>query len=316
MLGSASDFRDFEVSLPAELERYGGTVSVRIAGNATGPTIVVLGGISGNRFVCRDQSGAPGWWPGLVGEGYALDPRNYCIVGMDFAADPTGRSAPSTEQQALVLATALDAAGVDRLHSIVGASYGGMVGLAFASRFGSRLEKLVVISASAQPGSAACASRALQRRVVEMGLKSGTGDEALAIARGMAMLTYRTPAEFDMRFRAGLRSDDPLGLCEAGSYLRERGRVFRGVMSPERFLSLSASIDRHRIDPAAVKVPTLLIGANSDQLVPPGQLATLAEDMHGRAELHLLDCLFGHDMFLKEPAKIGAIIKPFLEAEA
>jgi homoserine O-acetyltransferase len=83
-------------------------------------------------------------------------------------------------------------------------------------------------------------------------------------------------------------------------------------MSPGRFLSLSASIDRHRVQPDEVRVPCLVIGADSDQLVFPDQLRRLAERLGGPAELHLLDSLFGHDMFLKEAERIGRIVARFL----
>lgn len=306
-------FQDIEVPLPVGLDRFGESVCLRVAGDPDGPVVLALGGISGNRFVSRDEDGSAGWWPGLVAEGCAIDPRRYRIVGLDFAADAEGRSAPSTEDQAHVLATALDVAGIARLHALVGASYGGMVGLSFASLYPERIEKLVAISAAAQPHAAASAARELQRRVVALGIRTGEAGEALAIARGMAMLTYRTPEEFDARFSGGINTDDPLAACEAGSYLRARGNAFQAVMSPGRFLSLSASIDRHWVDPASIKTPTLLIGARSDQLVPFGQMEALSGQMGGAAELHLLDCLVGHDMFLKEAVRVGEIIRPFLE---
>lgn len=312
MLSSCPDYRDVEVRLPPPLRRYGETVNLRLAGKQDGPAIAALGGISGNRLVCHVGAGT-GWWPGLVEQGCALDPDRYCILGLDFAADPTGQSAPSTEDQAHVLAAALDAAGIEALAALVGASYGGMVGLSFASHYPKRIRKLVVISADAEPHAGASATRELQRRVVALGLQTGRADEALSIARGMAMLTYRTPEEFEARFRGGIDGDDPLAQCEAGSYLSARGEAFQEVMSPGRFLSLSASIDRHRVDPASVVTRTLLIGARSDQLVPPGRMEALRGQLGSPAELHLLDCLFGHDMFLKEAARIGSIIRPFLE---
>ena len=92
-----------------------------------------------------------------------------------------------------------------------------------------------------------------------------------------------------------------------------RGVDFVGRMSPGRFLSLSGSIDRHRVDPARIAAPALLIGAESDQLVPPAQMQALAGAMGGPATLRILASRYGHDMFLKEPAAINALVKPFLQ---
>ncbi|MBA3678160.1 MAG: alpha/beta fold hydrolase [Sphingosinicella sp.] len=305
--------RDLEVPLPDDLSRFGGKVMIRISGKVGGPPVAVLGGISGNRFVCTGTDGGGGWWPGLVGQDCAVDPRQYRIIGLDFAADPTGRAAPSTRDQAYVLGSAIEAAGIQSLHAIVGASYGGMVALSFAESFPARAERLVIISAPAEPHPAASAARELQRRIVGLGMLKGAADEALSIARGLAMLTYRTPEEFAQRFCGGLPGDDPLSASEPGLYLRARGEAFSAAMSCGRFLSLSASIDRHEIDPARIAAPNLLIGALSDQLVPPGQIQALAAALQGRTEMHLLESLYGHDMFLKESEAVGRLVQPFLE---
>ena len=313
MLSVRTDHDDIEVRLPPSVRHFGERIRVRITGSPDGPVVVALGGISGNRMVCRGENGGPGWWAGLVGEGCAIDPCTFRVLGLDFAADPTGCCAPSSQDQALALEAALDAAAIPRLHAIVGASYGGMVGLSFAEQFPGRVEKLVVISAGCEPHPAASATRELQRRIVALGIARGVGEEALSIARGMAMLSYRTSAEFAERFRGGIDGDDPLETSQPGAYLRARGDAFNAVMSPERFLSLSASIDRHRIDPSRIATPALLIGATTDQLVPPCQTTDLAAGLAGETEVHLLDFPCGHDMFLKEAAAVGRLVKPFLD---
>ncbi|MDB5698427.1 MAG: alpha/beta fold hydrolase [Alphaproteobacteria bacterium] len=303
--------RDFEVEVPFA---PGSVTRARVTGPEQAPVVVVLGGISANRFVCGFPDGRRGWWPGLVGVGDAIDPRDFRVLGLDFAADESGKTAPSTNDQASVVTAALDQLGVERAHGFVGASYGGMVGLALAQQFPERLARLVVISAGAEPHAAGTAWRDLQRRVVALGIEAGTAAEALTIARGMGMLSYRTAPEFGQRFEGGLDSQDPLGRTEPGEYLRARGEAFQAVMTPQRFLSLSGSIDRHRVEPEKISTPTLVIGAETDQLVLPSQMAALTERLAGPAEVHLLESLYGHDMFLKEAGRIGTLIKPFLDA--
>ena len=310
MFESVTLVRDLEVPIPRRLARLGERPTARLFGSA-GPLVVAMGGISADRSVC-DSPAARGWWTGLAEPGAALDPTRMRILGLDFAADETGATAPSTAEQAEVLAAALDALGVAAADVIVGASYGGMVALAFAEAFPDRVRRLALVCAPASPHPASTASRELQRRVVAMGLTLGSGAEALSIARGMAMLTYRTPEEFAARFAGG--TQDPSSLCVSapGAYLRARGDTYGEVMTPERFLSLSASIDRHRVDPARVPHRTLVIGAESDRLVPPDQLRALAAALP-QGSLHLIDSLYGHDMFLKEAAALGRSIAPLLE---
>ena len=312
---AAPQLKLFDVPIPADLRQFGTRVRASTLGDRGNPPVVVLGGISANCFPAIRPDGSPGWWWGLAGEGSAIDPAHHCIIGIDFAADETGQAAPSTFDQARVLAAALDAMGIDRPVIIVGASYGGMVGLALAEIEPQRIARLVVIGAAEAPHPAATAARELQRRVVSLGIEAGSGEEALAIARGMAMLTYRTPQEFAVRFDGGIDDCFPASCSKPGGYLRARGQAFLSVMSPRRFLSLSASIDRHRVRPERITATVLLIGADSDQLVFPEQLRALRAALGGPAELHLLDSLFGHDMFLKEAERVGRIVAPFL-AEA
>jgi homoserine O-acetyltransferase len=303
---------EIEVPLPASLRRFGAATRAAVTGPADAPLIVALGGISGNRFVCRGESGGAGWWPGLVGPGCAIDPARHRIMGIDFAADESGQKAPSTDDQAEVLCAALDALGAAKAHAVVGASYGGMVGLSLGRHFPGRVDRLVVISAGARPHASATAIRELQRRIVALGIASGDAREALSIARGLAMTSYRTADEFARRFAGGLADEAALGPSEPGRYLRARGDAFVEMMPPGRFLSLSASIDRHEIEPERIACPVLLIGASSDRLVPPAQMEALARTLPD-ARLHLLDCLYGHDMFLKEAERIGALVAPFLD---
>ena len=227
MLTQTAYATEHDVALPRALRDYGGQVRLRLSGPASAPLVVALGGISADRFVSDRDDGAPGWWPGLVGAGSAIDPARYRILGLDFAADPTGRRAPSTDEQAEVLAAALDAIGAAQADAIVGASYGGMVALALAVRRPERVRRLVLISAPAAPHPASSAVREIQRRTVALGLAGGMGEEALSIARGLAMLTYRTPKEFAERFDGGSAEVDTLATSDAGHYLRARGDAYR-----------------------------------------------------------------------------------------
>lgn len=304
--------RDIEFALPPHLRRYGGGAVARVTGS-DGPVVVALGGISADRFVCTGSSGGKGWWHGLVGPGAAVDPARARIVGLDFAADPTGALAPSTAEQAEVVVAALDACGVAAADLLLGASYGGMVGLALAQHRPERVRRLAILSAPAAPHPAATALRELQRRTVAMGLALGSGAEALSIARGLAMLSYRTAEEFEARFEGGIADAGTLATSAPGAYLRARGDAYGAVLTPERFLSLSASIDRHDVDPPAISHPTLVIGAVSDRLVPPQQLKALAAALPN-AELHLLDSLYGHDLFLKETDRLAPLVSSFLAA--
>jgi homoserine O-acetyltransferase len=236
------------------------------------------------------------------------------VLGVDFLdggwqSDGRPQRIVTTHDQAANIARVLDEIGVDRIHSFVGASYGGMVALAFAERYPDRVGRLVAISAPHEPHPMSTALRALQRRIVELGLDTGRASEALAIARGLAITTYRSAREFGERFgSAPIERSDSDATFPVESYLRHHGERFAARWRAERFLALSLSTDLHRVDPAAIRTPTTIVAAEGDAIVPGEQLETLAARLGGPRQLIHLPTTRGHDAFLTEPAAVGAIV--------
>jgi homoserine O-acetyltransferase len=308
----------FSVPLPSltgeARERLPNETSAALSGPDGAPIIVVLGGISGTRHACHGVEGECGWWHEVFGEGRPAGCSTYRILGIDFVADDGGRFAPSTYDQAAIIKDALSAIGEDEPFAIVGASYGGMVALAYAERFRPRLTKIVAINAGAQPHAAATAARCLQRQVVALASTAGAPDKGLALARAMAMMTYRTQAEFGERFAGGIEGSDPLSTAEPLCYLRARGEAFVQHMSAGRFLSLSASIDRHTVDATRMDNEVLIVATAEDQVVPLPPARQLAQQLGPRARLKVISSLYGHDSFLKEPDTIVELVDQFLHS--
>ncbi|HBS34039.1 MAG TPA: homoserine O-succinyltransferase [Parvularcula sp.] len=308
---------DVSVILPADFRLQSGEklskpeLRLRLFGPDDGRASVVSGGISSGREVA-DGAGAKGWWRDVVFPGGPIDTAATRVIGFDFLpnAGETARTI-TTVDQARALAFALDAAGVSMLSCVSGASYGGMVALAFAEQFPERLEKLCVISAADRPHAAATALRGIQRRIVEFGLKAGDAQAGLSLARQLAMTTYRTPEEFEARFphRPGVAAGDPYAVCD---YLIARGDAYQ--MSPERYVTLSDSIDRHAVDPRRIRAPALFVAATSDRLVPAADIMRLARAAPN-ARYAEFSSLYGHDAFLKEPVAVAALLRSFIEKD-
>ena len=308
-------FCDVTVFLPPDFILDSGEIlsrpelKIRIYGDLENPAIAVAGGISAGRDVaaCKDSEG---WWREIVAPGGFIDLDRYCVIGFDFLPN-AGETAKTitTRDHARALADALDTVNVDKLHAFAGASYGGMIGLAFAELFPERIEKLCAISAPDRPHPSATALRGVQRRIIDFALKHGDGRGGVALARQLGMITYRTPEEFEERFESapGEAAGAPYDICE---YLISRGAAYG--MDPRRYLTLSDSIDRHRADAAKVTAKTLVIAAESDRLVPLADLKRLAGAVEG-ARFAQIPSLYGHDAFLKEAAVVGPLIEEFLE---
>ncbi|MEX2153308.1 MAG: homoserine O-succinyltransferase [Gemmatimonadaceae bacterium] len=289
-----------------------------VIGPEHAPAIVVLGGISAHRHVCASAADPrPGWWESVAGAGRPLDTTRYRLVGLDFldgGRGPDGRPERSvtTHDQADAIAASLDDAGVARVHAVVGASYGGMVALAFAERYPERLERLIAIGAAHRSHPMTTALRAIQRRIVELGVETGRTHDALVLARALAMTTYRSAGEFEERFKC--RSLASLGMTSfpVEQYLLHQGERFAATWSAERFLALSLSADLHFVEPAEIHVPTVLVAAEGDTNVPRGLVDELARETGGPCTIADLPSTNGHDAFLTEPESLGRILQTAL----
>lgn len=298
-------------------------VQGRLYGRKGAPVIVIPGGISASRFICDQPPSGPQvgscWWDELVYSGGPIDLDKYQVLGLDLA--PSGQNAQTrltitTHDQAKRLAALLDHLNIDRVHTMIATSYGGMVTLAFAELYPERLDKMCLLGAAHRPFPMGVALRGIQRRMVNFGIQNGQADEGLKLARQLAMTTYRSAEEFSERFDAAVtpsQNDGPRPFSyDVGDYLMACGDKYPQAMAVERFMALSESIDLHRVDPANVTTKTLLIATQTDQLAPPSEIKALADGLTGPCEMITISSLYGHDSFLKETKKLAPILANFI----
>jgi homoserine O-acetyltransferase len=283
-------------------------------GAADAPTLIVQGGISAGRdVVALEDEAAPGWWQDLVGDGRAIDLERWRVLSIDWLTPAElGTDAISSEDQADALAALLQSLGIARVQAFIGASYGAMAGLAFAARHPHALERLVLLAGAHRPHPLATAQRSVQRGIVRLGQSTGQVDEALALARQLAMTTYRGSEEFARRFSAAPEFREGRFHFPVEDYLAHQGRRFVARFDAVRFLALSESIDLHDVMPEQVPTPATLIGFPSDRLVPLTDLCELQRRLHGPATLEVVDSPYGHDAFLKEPARLAPLLREAL----
>jgi homoserine O-acetyltransferase/O-succinyltransferase len=287
-----------------------------LSGPAGAPVVLALGGISASRRVFDAGSGRSGWWHEIVGPGKALDTQRLAVLGMDYIGGSETSSGPdgkapfpsvSSYDQADAAVRVLDHLGIARLGAIVGASYGGMVALAFGERYPQRVERLVVISAADVPHPMATAWRSVQRDIVRLGMAANQPATGLELARALAMSTYRSPEEFAARFRSSPKFDTGRAVFPVEEYLHARGRDYAARTLPDAFLCLSESIDLHSVDATRVPVRTEVVAVREDQLVPLADMRALTARLPD-ASLHEISSLMGHDAFLKEAEQLRTIL--------
>jgi homoserine O-acetyltransferase len=296
--------------------RHGAEVELSITyetnGRPDGPLLIAAGGISAGRhaFSSSDYP-EPGWWESQK-KSFRLD--SFKVLSIDWVgADGLVDEPIDPADQAEAIERLLTDLGIEKAAAFIGASYGGMVGMHLAVREPSRIGALLAISAADYPHPFSSACRSLQRRAMSLGEAGDDQEAGVALARAMAMLTYRTPQEFAVRFAERPQIEEGRVRVAAESYLDFQGMRHSKRMSSTAYRRLSESIDLHKVDANDFQVPLTLAAVDQDTLVPAADVEALADGVPG-SRFHLVKSRFGHDAFLKEDGEVAAIITHFLNS--
>ena len=297
----------------------------------TAPVVVVVGGITASPFPLGDGRGEAGggvdpWWPALFAPDLIDVSRTTVLcpcwpgngstwLGFDDAQVPPGISVLGLAD---LLAAWLDGVGVTTPVTFVGASLGGMVGVAFASRYPDLCRTLVSISAGLRPDGWGTATRHLQRELVRDGVRNGDVATGMSRARQLGMLTYRGRIELDTRFG---QFTPGLDRPPVADYLDFHGRRFAERFPVTTFLFLSEAIDRGSIGADArarraalerVTAETIVVGVPGDMLFPWGLQVELHRELQAagaQSSLWTLDSVFGHDAFLADQDRLAELLR-------
>jgi homoserine O-acetyltransferase len=144
----------------------------------------------------------------------------------------------------------------------------------------------------------------------------------LALARRMALLTYRSPVELDDRFGRSWQSGvTPLGgegVFAVESYLGFHGNKFTRRFDANSYVALVNAMSSHDVGRdrggvsaalARATVPALVLGIDTDRLYPVAGQRVIArhlpENIDGDEPV-VISSPFGHDAFLIEHELVGA----------
>ena len=297
----------------------------------TAPVVVVVGGITASPFPLGDgrgeaAGGVPAWWPALFAPDLIDVARTTVLCpcwpgngsswrGLDDTAPPP---ALSISGLADLVAAWLEGCGHATAVTFVGASLGGMVGVAFASRHPDRCGTLVTISAGLRPDGWGTATRHLQRELVRDGVRNGDVATGMSRARQLGMLTYRGRAELDTRFG---QFTPGLARPPVAEYLEHHGRRFADAFPVKTFLFLSEAIDRGSmgVDARArraalerITADTVVVGVPGDMLFPWALQVELHRELQAagaQSSLWTLDSVFGHDAFLADQDRLAGLLR-------
>lgn len=292
-------------------------------------------------LVCHALTGSSrvvDWWGGLAGPGRLLDTDALAIVCVNalgscygstgpgsLAPDgaPYGERFPVVGVFDMVRAqhTALTKLGLERFAAVVGGSLGGMQALAWAIEAGPAVARAVAIGSYDHFSAMGIALGAVAREAIRIAREPRDG---IALARKIAMLTYKSEALLDERF--GRRPDrgggDPAKRSrdryDVEGYLDRQGQLFAARMNPNAYATLSRAMDLFDARGRAIGNPSLelsFVGISSDWLFPPNYVRAAAGRYAAagfNSRYFELESNHGHDAFLAETDALAELLAPRL----
>jgi len=355
----------FDPSTPLQLSNGENLTRLSIAFESYGAlnaeksnAVLVCHALSGDQFVASPSpiTGRPAWWPRIVGPGRAIDTNRFYVVcanvlggsmgstgpaSLGLDGQPYGLRFPPIVVSDIVRAQAMliEALGIETLFLVVGAGFGAMQALQWASAYPKRTFACATIAAAAQQTAQAMALSELGRQAI-MADPDWRGGGYLAHgvrpARGLAIA--RAAAQI-----GNLSERDLLGAFEAAAARerfvldadldtpssRQQGGGFVSRFDANSYLYLSRAMDRFDLgaDFGGNLANAFQGGAtrhavfafSSDWRYPPEAVRALAQGLiaaGAEASYVEIDTPKGHDAYLGEEPAFEAALTGFIDAAA
>jgi homoserine O-acetyltransferase/O-succinyltransferase len=313
-------------------------------------------------LVCHALSGSAqvgAWWPQILAPGGVLSLERDFVLCINMLGSCYGSTGPgsidpetgkiygsgfpliSIADNVRAQARLLDSLGVDRLRLVMGSSIGGMQALEWAIQEPERVERAAIIAVT--PLSAmGLALNHLQRQAIQNDPDWAGGDylpqrpprNGLALARQIAMISYKSPELFEERYarRANRNGEDPWspdgdgsglvgGRFDIAGYLDYQGLRFNDRFDANAYLAILRTMEtwdplRGHSSPASafggIRARLNFIGISSDWLFPPESVRAFAETIRAAgaaAEYREMASTHGHDAFLAEQAELLRLLR-------
>jgi homoserine O-acetyltransferase len=323
--------------------------------------ILIFTGLSPSAHAASsDEDSSPGWWEYMIGPNKAIDTNRFFVVCLNSLGGCYGSTGPESINPEIGIKYGVDfpdltieditsaghelmcELGVEKLHTVVGSSMGGMASIAYAILFPQSVNYLISISASAHVLPLTIAIHSLQREIIrsDPAWKNGqykTSEEpvvGMALARKIGLVSYRAADEWNSKFdRSKLPEEELTGApfemeFQIENYLEYNAQKFTRNFDANSYLCISRSMDlfdltEHggSVDASMEKIQVrkaLVIGVTTDILFPPAQQQELVDSLRvARVDAdHVeIDSPNGHDAFLIDEEHFSPVVKKFL-AEA
>jgi homoserine O-acetyltransferase len=299
-------------------------------------------------LICHALTGhasADEWFGGLFDQDGILDPEEHFILCVNVPGSCYGSTGPTsinpntgapwqadfppiTIRDIVTFHQLLfDEWNIQGIELVLGGSMGGMIALEFALMDDRvRSAALFVMGKAHSPWAIGISEAQRMAIRADQKWKHGYYDtqdpptKGIEAARAMAMITYRTPQNYEEKFSRRVHPDKQIYQVE--SYLQYQGKKLADRFDANTYIILSQAMDSHDVSRdrgtfkevlGNLKIPVLVVGFDSDQLYPIHEQRELG-DLLPNSTLAELSSPYGHDAFLIEFKQLNAQLKPFFRS--
>ncbi len=321
--------------------------------------VLICHALTGDQYVASNHpvTGKPGWWERMVGPGKPIDTDRFFVVCANVIGSCMGSTGPASDTQdgapyamrfpvitirdmVRGLVALLDGLGIERLHTVVGGSMGGMQALSLAANWPTRAERVLVIASTARHSAQNIAFHELGRQAIMADPAWAKGDyyasgvkpdNGLAVARMAAHITYLSEEGLTAKFGRRLQDRDAKSFgfeadFQVESYLRYQGSGFTQRFDANSYLYITRAMDyfdlaeEHggKLADAFAGSPArfCLVSFDSDWLYPTAESQHIVHALNAagaKVSFVELSAANGHDSFLLEHNQLDRVVRGFVE---
>lgn len=317
--------------------------------------VLICHALTGDQFVIEDHpiTQKPGWWRSFVGKGKPIDTDRFFVICSNILGGCMGSTGPSTINPSTGKAYGLDfpvitiqdmvraqrkliaALNIEKLHSVIGGSMGGMQALAWAALYPNSLTNVIALATSVRHSAQNIAFNEVGRQAVMADPDWRDGfhpRRGLSVARMAAHITYLSENALHHKFGRNLQDRKKLTYgfdadFQVESYLRHQGMSFVDRFDANCYLYITRAMDY--FDLSEIKDGNLaevfkdtsvrfcLIYFSSDWLFPTSEARMIIRALNSAgAEVSFVEIQTdrGHDAFLLDDLELFSVIQRFLSS--
>ena len=296
-------------------------LSYQVFGPALGsaPVVLITHALTGNSQV----TGEGGWWTSLVGPGQAIDTDKYTVVAFNIPGNGydgleenlfDNHKIFTAKDVARIFSIGLEKLGVTKLFANVGGSLGGGIAWELSVLKPLLAKNLIVVATDWKASDWVIANTMIQESILH------NSCNPLHDARMHAMLMYRTPDSFTLKFNR--TKNDSLGIFNIESWLQYHGKKLSERFQLSAYKQLNYILSSIDASSGYANFKEAIYALTADihmVTVDSDALFTLKEDKESVRQLReikqsinhqVIRSIHGHDAFLIEFDQLDNFMYP------